>query len=131
RTGGAAEEELHQLVHRDRHRGPEQVGCVEPVVDRRRRTSSGVVRLRFPAGTSTHPTRGSRMSAWLVRQEGSPAAVSVPSAAEVLAGLRDGNWLPSDEVKGPADAEWQPIQAHPAFAEAAAEVDPPKPEPKD
>ena len=47
------------------------------------------------------------MSAWLVRQEGSPDAVSVPSEAEVLAGLRNGNWLPTDEVKGPADADWQ------------------------
>jgi biopolymer transport protein ExbD len=71
------------------------------------------------------------MSAWLVRQEGSPKAVSVPSPAEVLAGLRDGNWLPTDEVKGPADAAWQPIETHPAFAEAAAEIDPPRPEPPD
>ena len=71
------------------------------------------------------------MSAWLVRQEGSPAAVSVPSAAEVLAGLRDGNWLPTDEVKGPADAAWQPIESHPTFAAAAADIEPPKPEVKD
>jgi biopolymer transport protein ExbD len=71
------------------------------------------------------------MSAWLVRQEGSPSAVSVPSAAEVLAGLRDGNWLPTDEVKGPADAVWQPIEAHPTFTAAAADIEPPKPEAKD
>ena len=66
------------------------------------------------------------MSAWLVRQEGAPTAISVASPAEVLTGLRDGNWLPTDEVKGPTDAGWQPIEAHPVFAEAAEEVPPPK-----
>jgi len=71
------------------------------------------------------------MSAWLVRQEGSPTAVSVPSEGEVLAGLRNGNWLPTDEVKGPDDGEWHAIELHPAFAEAAAEIEPEKPEVKD
>ncbi len=64
------------------------------------------------------------MPAWLVRQEGSPDAVSVPSAVEVLSGLRDGNWLPTDEVKGPADADWLRIEDHPTFAEAAEDVQP-------
>jgi biopolymer transport protein ExbD len=71
------------------------------------------------------------MPDWLVRQEGSPRAVSVPSPAEVLAGLRDGNWLPTDEVKGPSDPDWQPIETHPAFSAAAAELEPPRPEPPD
>src|SRR5262245_26118538 len=71
------------------------------------------------------------MSAWLVRQEGSPQAVGVPSAGEVISGLRDGNWLPTDEVKGPDDSDWQPIEAHPTFTHAAEEVEPPKAEPKD
>jgi biopolymer transport protein ExbD len=68
------------------------------------------------------------MAAWFVRQEGSPDAVSVPSAAAVVEGLRDGNWLPTDEVRGPSDANWQAIEIHPTFAEAAEEVEPPKPE---
>jgi biopolymer transport protein ExbD len=71
------------------------------------------------------------MSNWLVRQEGSSTAIGVPSATEVLTGLRDGNWLPSDEVKGPTDAHWLPIEQHPAFAEVAAEVEPPKVEAHD
>jgi biopolymer transport protein ExbD len=66
------------------------------------------------------------MSAWLVRKEGSPEAVSVPSAVDVLIGLRDGNWLPTDEVKGPGDTEWQAIENHPTFAEAALELEPPR-----
>ncbi len=67
------------------------------------------------------------MPAWLVRKEGSPEALSVPTAAAVLEGLRDGNWQPSDEVKGPTDATWQSIENHPVFAEAAEEVEPPRP----
>jgi biopolymer transport protein ExbD len=68
------------------------------------------------------------MPAWFVRQRGSENAVVVPSATEVLTGLRDGNWLPNDEVKGPADADWLPIEQHPAFAEAAADMEEQKPE---
>ncbi len=64
------------------------------------------------------------MSAWFVRQQGSPAAVSVPNAGSVVEGLRDGNWLPTDEVKGPADATWRSIESHPTFAEIAEEVEP-------
>jgi biopolymer transport protein ExbD len=68
------------------------------------------------------------MSAWYVRKEGSPDAVSVPDAAAVVEGLRDGNWLPTDEVRGSGDATWRMIESHPTFAEAAEEVEPPKPE---
>ena len=65
------------------------------------------------------------MSAWQVRKEGAPDVLSLPTAAEVLTGLRDGNFLPTDEVKGPTDAAWFPIEVHPTFAEAAEEIDPP------
>jgi biopolymer transport protein ExbD len=65
------------------------------------------------------------MSAWYVRQQGSPAAVSVTDAAAVAEGLRDGNWLPTDEVRGPGDAAWQLIESHPTFSAVAEEVAPP------
>ena len=69
------------------------------------------------------------MSAWLVREQGSSKAIAVPSAAEVLIGLRNGNWFTYDEVKGPTDADWTAIELHPTFAHAAAEIeDDPKPE---
>lgn len=71
------------------------------------------------------------MSTWQVRQEGSPTAVTVPSAADVLTGLRDGIWLPTDEVKGPTDADWVAIDTHPMFEEVAAELEPPLPAPAD
>ena len=71
------------------------------------------------------------MSAWLVRKEGSPDVLSLPNAVEVLTGLRDGNFLPTDEVKGPTDGAWLAIEAHPAFSEAASDVDPPTEEADD
>jgi biopolymer transport protein ExbD len=38
-----------------------------------------------------------------------------------VVGLRDGVWLPTDEVKGPGEAAFTTIEGHPVFAEAAAE----------
>ncbi len=71
------------------------------------------------------------MSAWHVRKEGSPEVLSLPSAAAVVHGLREGNFGPTDEVKGPSDAEWLAIEAHPTFAEVAEEVAPPAAETDD
>ena len=65
------------------------------------------------------------MSVWQVRKEGAPEVYTLPTSAEVLTGLRDGNFVPSDEVKGPADADFQPLETHPVFAEAALDVEPP------
>jgi biopolymer transport protein ExbD len=64
---------------------------------------------------------------WKVRHEGSPKAVEVPTAQQVAQGLAEGMWEPSDEVMGPEDPAWVPLEAHPTFAEVAAEVEPPPP----
>jgi biopolymer transport protein ExbD len=74
---------------------------------------------------------GSTMATWQVRQEGSPNAITVSSEADVLTGLRDGIWLPTDEVRGPGETQWRAIETHPAFAEAADELGPPPPLPPD
>jgi biopolymer transport protein ExbD len=58
-----------------------------------------------------------------VRHEGSPVSVDDLSAAEIAAGLRNGQWEPNDEVRD--DGRWVPLEEHPQFAEAAAEVEPP------
>jgi biopolymer transport protein ExbD len=60
-----------------------------------------------------------------VRHEGSPRAVAGLSAAEVAAGLRDGRWEPTDEVRADGDGDWLPLEEHPRFTETAAEVEPP------
>ena len=67
------------------------------------------------------------MSTWHVRHEGSPAAAELPSAQRVVEGLRDGDWEPTDEVRGPADHGWVAIEDHPQFAEAVADMEPPPP----
>ena len=65
------------------------------------------------------------MSAWQVRKEGSTEVYSLPTSAEIITAMRDGNFVPADEVKGPGDAAFQPLETHPVFAEAALDVDPP------
>src|SRR5262245_44175587 len=59
-----------------------------------------------------------------IRHEGSPRAVSGLSAAEITAGLEEGRWEPTDEVRGETDAEWLPLGDFPTFAAAVAEVEP-------
>lgn len=59
-----------------------------------------------------------------VRHEGSPRSADGLTAAEVVAGLADGRWEPTDEVRGSTENEWSPIELHPAFADAAAELEP-------
>jgi biopolymer transport protein ExbD len=71
------------------------------------------------------------MSAWQVRKEGAPEVYTLPTSAEVLAGMRDGHFVPTDEVKGPADADFKPLELHPVFAEAALDVEPVPGEEKD
>jgi biopolymer transport protein ExbD len=60
---------------------------------------------------------------YAVRHEGSPVSVDDLSAADVRAGLREGRWEPTDEVR--EDSQWVSLEEHPRFAEAAAEVEPP------
>ena len=64
-------------------------------------------------------------TAWRVRHEGSPRSVDNLSPQQILDGLQEGLWEPTDEVRGPDDAGWVPIESHPLFEEGAAEVEPP------
>ena len=61
---------------------------------------------------------------YAVRHEGSPVWVDGLSVADVNAGLRDGRWGPTDEVRD-ATGDWLPLEEHPRFAEAAEEITPP------
>jgi biopolymer transport protein ExbD len=64
---------------------------------------------------------------WKVRHQGSPAALSDLSLAQVAEGLADGRWEPTDEVMGPGDQTWIPMESHPQLAEVAADLEPPPP----
>ncbi len=64
---------------------------------------------------------------WKIRHEGSPEHVEGLSLQQILEGLRDGLWEPTDEVMGPQDRDWVAIENHPQLAEAAADIEPPPP----
>jgi biopolymer transport protein ExbD len=61
---------------------------------------------------------------WKIRHQGSPRSVEVPTAQQVVEGLQDGLWEPTDEVEGDGEAGWVPIESHPQFAEVAYELEP-------
>jgi biopolymer transport protein ExbD len=62
---------------------------------------------------------------WRVRLEGSGTIIELPTAQKVLEGLCEGEWEPSDDVRGPIDRDWVPIESHAQFADAIAEMGPP------
>src|SRR5262249_31743288 len=64
---------------------------------------------------------------WQLRHEGSPRGLSGLSVAQIVEGLRDGTWDVTDEVQGPGETTWQPIENHPQLAEIAEEVLAPPP----
>jgi biopolymer transport protein ExbD len=61
---------------------------------------------------------------WQIRHQGSPQSLSGLTLEQIVEGLRDGRWESTDEVKGPADRQWLPIESHPQLAETAAELEP-------
>ena len=61
---------------------------------------------------------------WKVRHEGSPRTVDDVTPGQIAQGLEDGQWLPTDEVLGPGEANWSAIENHPVFAEVAEEPAP-------
>lgn len=69
--------------------------------------------------------------AWQIRHQGSPRIVPGLTWPEIVAGLRDGLWEPTDEVLGPEEKTWQAIEGHPQLAETVAELDNPPPKPRD
>jgi biopolymer transport protein ExbD len=68
------------------------------------------------------------MTMWKVRQEGSPQVRTGLSLQQVLENLEDGEWGPTDEVRGPDDADWKQFEDHPVFADAVAFEPLPAPE---
>lgn len=64
---------------------------------------------------------------WKVRHEGSPKHVEGLTPEQVLQGLLDMQFEPTDEVQGPGETTWTALENHPQFAEAAAEIEAPPP----
>jgi biopolymer transport protein ExbD len=64
---------------------------------------------------------------WKIRHEGSPRSIEGLTLAQVLEGLRDGLWEPTDEVVGPDEKAWVALENHPQLAETVADIEPPLP----
>jgi len=64
---------------------------------------------------------------WKIRHQGSPQSVDGLSVPQVVEGLQDGLWEPTDEVMGPADQNWVALENHPQFADLAADLEPAPP----
>src|SRR5262245_16889046 len=62
---------------------------------------------------------------WKIRHEGSPRSMEGLELAQIIVGLRDGLWEPTDEVMGPQDRQWVAIENHPQLAQVAADLEPP------
>jgi biopolymer transport protein ExbD len=69
------------------------------------------------------------MNVWNVRHQGSPDPVEGVTAEEIVDGVKEGVWDPTDEVMGPNDPDWVSLEEHPVFATAMAEYEPPPPKP--
>lgn len=66
------------------------------------------------------------MSTWTIRHEGSPRSIENLSLQQVVEGLREGLWEPTDEVKGPGETTWAALENHPQLAEVIADLEPPE-----
>jgi biopolymer transport protein ExbD len=62
---------------------------------------------------------------WSVRHEGSPRVIEGLTVEQIAEGLRENSWETTDEVRGPNDTDWRPLENHPQFAELAYELEPP------
>jgi biopolymer transport protein ExbD len=67
------------------------------------------------------------MILWNVRHAGSPESVDGLSSEDVIDGIKEEIWDPSDEIMGPNDPDWQTIEEHPVFAKAMEDYEPPPP----
>lgn len=64
---------------------------------------------------------------WKIRHQGSPRSIEGLTQAQVIEGLQDGLWEPTDEVMADQDRQWSAIENHPQLAEIAADLEPPPP----
>ena len=65
------------------------------------------------------------MITWKMRHQGSPESLDGLTAEQIVEGVQEGQWEPTDEVKGPNDANWTQLEHHAHFAEAMEALDTP------
>src|SRR5437763_1006493 len=62
---------------------------------------------------------------WKIRHEGSPRSIEGLTLEQVVEGLQDGLWEPTDEVMGSAETSWTAIESHPRLTDVALDMQPP------
>lgn len=62
---------------------------------------------------------------WKIRHQGSPESLEGMTAEQIVEGVQEGQWEPTDEVRGPDEVDWATLETHPYFAEAMSEIEPP------
>jgi biopolymer transport protein ExbD len=62
---------------------------------------------------------------WSIRHQGSPRTVDGLTAQQVVEGLQDGQWEPTDEIRGEGESAWIGVESHPQFEEVTADLEPP------
>jgi biopolymer transport protein ExbD len=67
------------------------------------------------------------MNLWNIRTQGTTQSTDGLTADDVIDGVKEGVWEPSDEILGPDDADWTPLEKHPVFAQAMADYEPEPP----
>src|SRR5690606_10108525 len=79
-----------------------------------------------PPECAVHPHRRHREDpmSWQVRHEGSPRTIDNLSYEQVVAGLHEGLWEATDEVRGPADPDWVRLESHPRLEEVCLDLEP-------
>ena len=61
---------------------------------------------------------------WKIRHEGSSRAIEGLTLQQIVEGLQDGLWEPTDEVMGPEDSTWTALESHPQLTEVVLEMQP-------
>lgn len=64
---------------------------------------------------------------WKVRHQGSPRFIEGLTLPQVVEGLQEGQWEPTDEIMGPEDNQWTEMENHPQLTEVVADLEPPPP----
>jgi biopolymer transport protein ExbD len=65
------------------------------------------------------------MIIWKTRHQGSTESAEGLTTEQIIEGVQQGQWEPTDEVQGPNEAGWKSLETHPQFAEAIEALDAP------
>jgi biopolymer transport protein ExbD len=63
------------------------------------------------------------MTTWKIRHLGSEQVYSDLTPEQIIEGVKEGIWDPSDEVQAASESRWTTMDLHPQFREALADIE--------